>query len=1375
MKKQIACGGSKLILMLGLALQSFSLALAAPCAGPTVLWHNLSDTGCGAGQTNPGITADVIDQNIDVIGTNALVDGIHVQSISCDVLITITNGDAVITGSGNRCDSILTNSARLYLYAATGRTITFQLGTLAAASDLLFRGTANGATRLDLLVTVSGGGTVDFVLSDTSTVTFGSLPTSGATQFFVGMDAAPNIPVVEFTRLNTNTSANVEVIVGDRSTMSFMSASSGTSFGSITFNPSNQLLGKMILRLLSCGTINIASHLLTVPLSTANILLANINLASFTGNTATMSVATNGSNVNAFLQIINENQCCTNLVINPFCDNAFTGTQKGFVLGPIGTLLLNDLTYLDYIGTATNTCCSYTFTDLCGIPHTGTRLRNPSAFIVDALDDSNPVTISLNGRSAIYFRSGVDNCGVVDEANGFLIDPDKTTPCLGNIVFDVEGPLNVNGVSPVGGTVSSGLNILSLQVTPTGCPVLLGNTGPSLFPARTFNRDSDGVYLRYNSGAFLINNQLTYNLTVLIHTDENHAVFQQGNRGDSSLSSEPAYVGGDSYILCAGIVGKSQCRPAMNFINSQFRVHTSIASAGVDFTVPDSVGVANASQFIFYNNGICIDKGYGRNWIMGTDPCFDHCYTTTNSDSHLNVQQVQLDNSGASSIELRLQAAMNDACITEGITPITTGSAVQTLFLNNASNISVGNLGTTGFDCFGNQFTFNVPSSLLVDGSVFSFETRGGDLCYPQSSGTTGKGGIFVDTNGTFNILNNNITNIATMVTKSGNAVINLPTQNVFFAPRVGIQEWELNLNPGMNPVIIAPTDHFSDYTLDWGNIQQNYCCSNNPLANCFRPYQVLQVPPGAACQAVTAQNLTALPTIMGEVDQFQILRSRIGDPVHFVVDGGLIRESVFLVGFNSAEAPVGFLVVQNGGDLGLGTAHRNVDSLEASVMLGINGVQICANGDGAVHLNENILINNVCPILTGTAFGVGQQQVLKIYSTLPVEFRIKSTGVLDLTQFTNPNQVLQFAGQVTVIAEPGSRILMNGGILQFVDEAKFNFDLVLNEDRLPATNTASTDNVRVRMSGSGEVIFSDDSSMFIPRSAYFGIETFAPSISATSLTFRLQDQASLQIGSEEAAGGAFQIGNTTAQTGHTIDFTLILEGMGALFQIDRQGFFGLGTGIVSKQSQIPNLWTVANLSNVRNVSIFIDEGTFQHNQIVTGDDSLASLLAIGNVGNYTFNFDQDLSQILGGGNMTKINGASVVNPIVQTTAGVQGSVQASIMAGKWLLVDPSKGAQPTSVTPQALFNYLQTTDYTVPNYKRGNAASEQLNIMTIGFIRNTTAINRVDFQQGFLLGLDGFPVDFEHSLQIGAVSILIDPASQDLALPIEIMGAGVS
>jgi hypothetical protein len=194
--------------------------------------------------------------------------------------------------------------------------------------------------------------------------------------------------------------------------------------------------------------------------------------------------------------------------------------------------------------------------------------------------------------------------------------------------------------------------------------------------------------------------------------------------------------------------------------------------------------------------------------------------------------------------------------------------------------------------------------------------------------------------------------------------------------------------------LLVGPADHLSDYTFDWGAAKKAFCCTNllPTPTNCFIPYDVEEVPAPCACPAVTQNNLFDLPTVQGEVDQMQILRSRMCDFVHLLVDGGFIRELVFLHGFNTGEGPFGFIVIQNDGQVGLGTSHKDVDSLEASITLGVNGVMLVPNGDGNVELNEDIIINNVCHILSGTAFGLNGQNTLAISSTTPKELRIKWT-----------------------------------------------------------------------------------------------------------------------------------------------------------------------------------------------------------------------------------------------------------------------------------------------------------------------------------------------------------------------------------------------
>ena len=140
------------------------------------------------------------------------------------------------------------------------------------------------------------------------------------------------------------------------------------------------------------------------------------------------------------------------------------------------------------------------------------------------------------------------------------------------------------------------------------------------------------------------------------------------------------------------------------------------------------------------------------------------------------------------------------------------------------------------------------------------------------------------------------------------------------------------------------------------------------------------------------------------------------------------------------------------------------------------------------------------------------------------------------------------------------------------------------------------------------------------------------------------------------------------------------------------------------------------------------------------------------------------------------------INPIVSSYAGATGAYLISgIMAGEYLLTDPSKGTQPTGVDPLTLFNYLKTDNYGGPSLtgqpprnKRANFGMSNLNVGTAGYVSNGSVIYRMMFQQGLLLGRDGNPTEQTHSLNIGAVSILINPDTDTLMIPTEITGAGV-
>ena len=105
------------------------------------------------------------------------------------------------------------------------------------------------------------------------------------------------------------------------------------------------------------------------------------------------------------------------------------------------------------------------------------KTRNASAFFIDGLnhaDCQDPLAcqhaeINLNGCSGVYFRSGIDACGEVNEADGFIINPmggfEALKSCgVGNILLDVEGYVEVNGTSPD----ANAIRILSDEVANSG-------------------------------------------------------------------------------------------------------------------------------------------------------------------------------------------------------------------------------------------------------------------------------------------------------------------------------------------------------------------------------------------------------------------------------------------------------------------------------------------------------------------------------------------------------------------------------------------------------------------------------------------------------------------------------------------------------------------------------------------------------------------------------------------------------------------------------------------------------------------------------------------------------------------------------------------
>jgi len=1306
---------------------------------------------------NLNINTNVINDNLDIRGVNRITGRVYVEATTTDVLITVTQND-----------SIVTSSLQLHLFAAAGHTITMSL-----THDLLFSG-----SQSDFLITYSGQGLLQAYIEGGHALRFTSLPGSEGTQFYI-IETSSTPTRVKFGRFPFNSfplseaNLNAYVQVGPDSAFSFVAPTAvstglATEVGLVTFDPTNNpfATGRFVLQIENNASFVIDGHLIT---NLINPSLSDINVTVAAGFKSSMDVINSGTQFGDWsgLMVVNNNEVLTQLKIDPFCEDNFTQIRHGFVLGAGGVFETTNLTYLDYVVTVTNVSPSPIITaTVLNYPCTRfvediVKDRNPAAFIVDGDLEAfaGHARIQMDGNSALYFRSGVDCNGdsTITSATSlasqnllFTVTANEDLKDQGSIVFDVEGLVDI--VGDVGGQTA--LNILSLQVNPFGGSVYIeGND--VVFPLRTFAKDANGAYVQYGSAAFMFNNRANFINTALQHTDQNHAVYENNIVAQSS----PTYIGGESRTLGCSSNSKQN---VMVFYNSLFLVHTDVATTGVDFLVANT-GTPNLSTFVFYSNGYCIDNGTGRNLVLGTDvgALAENLANIINRDSHLDVMQ---DSAGPAVAQiLTLTVAPNNAKINPNITSNITGQrSLNTIFLANGSNISIGTNGTVGTDINGNTFALTTFPTLQISGDYFSFASQGGSINQPQLSMTTGQGGIFVDTNGVILASPNVRIAFGAMVTKSRNGSVILPKNQIAYGPNIGLAQWQLNLTDPSQIEIVSSGQDLTAYTLDWKNLTKDYCVTA-PFANI--PYELPNVPPAGAAPAVTNANLTGLPIIRGVVDQLQIKNSRLGDQAQLILDGsqggGLVRELLFVPGTASAITPTGFIVLQNNAILGLGTAARNVSSLSASVQLGINGVTLVANGNGTVRLNDNVIIDNLAHILTGTNFGVTEPQQLEITSVVPVELRVKSDGgILDLTQFSNPNQTLLFSGQVTLVLEPGAKVLLGGGNLTFAGQSSLFFEPYTNQDIPVGILPSATDDFRAKFIGVGLVNVIEKANVFVPLGAYAGVETDpVTGIRTTSQMWQFADSGSMYIGTADGFGGSFQVGNTTSFEGHIVTFSLQIVGVGSVVEINSQGLLGLAAGVVDKGSDIPSNWRVGQLFNVNSINLNVPEGTLTHQQIYPSSSLNASLLAIGQT-TYNFSLDQINGLILGGGNLAVIPATpAFVNPFVLGTNGLQvNGVLAGILASSSTLLDISlntTGGNPTLVnrTATQLYERISMNPYESQNAKTAAIFKSSLGQETAAYINGTT-INRpvvTQVRSGTVRGA------VDRALAIGAVGLALD------------------
>ncbi len=1254
-------------------------------------------------------------------GTLVLPGGIMVLDPGANQ-IDASTGNITVNMTGAQIIQADPSGSQLYLNVAGGNKITFNV------TDVLQFWGSTGAGA-DLLIVQSGDGEVEWNISGGAAVVFTNDGSSGSTQYWLYMDT--NGTQATFKRPTGATDAYVQM--GTRSVLSFLSADTfGTTSAqaTISFDPSNSSTGRMAFTIDNAASVVVAGHTSTNS-NPLTITLADIDRATPAGNVATFEVVNSVGTAagNAGLYILNSNNTYAtssngqngNLLADPFLvlgithdytatppnTGAFSGVRYGWVLGANSVLSITDNAYVNYVGLSVNQNPVVTL-----VPdfQTSFKTRNPSAFVVDTYfnDLAVPAQVQFGADAALYFRSGVDNDGVVQNpfygANPFTIDPAFKTSGTGLQVLDVEGPFDVIGQDQT----TSGIQIFSLEVD-NGSSSLFIDQSQTIFPGRTFATDGDGNYLQYNSACFLVNNHLRLFDTSLMHTDQNHVVVTK-----NSQVSEPTYIGGDTYKNLPAPTDPLELimsRPKIEFTNSRFLINESVAVTGLDLLVPNIACDAsdNNSTFTFFYNGYKLDDGAGRNMILGTwigSLPMSPFGSAISTEAHLDIMPVyQCFLSRAlvpGNPNLVLDVAPNNCKINQDLSctipnPIDGQISTHSIFLNCNSNISIGTNNDAPY------VVTTADSVLEIAGNSFSFDTGVWDK---ELIGVTGEGGIFVDYNGIFTINPGLSATVNTMVVRSHNGIVDLPVEEVVFRDGLGITNWQPDMSVPAERILVAEGEYISDFSMNWAlQIIKDYDGG-------YVPFPIFQAT-DCSLPTVDAANITAIPVINGYVDQFQIQGSRYSDPATIMVDGGTINELVFLEGCEPGEYRGAIVVLQNNGVVGIGSASRNTDSVYAAVELGRNGVVFIVNGSGKVILNDDVFTQGACAFITGPDYNPATD-VFEVEALTTHQIRVTKNNIFDLRGMGFDSSV-NMKGYAQVNFESGSKLLLGGGTLNFDDYTQLNFKpaqatevqsyfaLIDSTDLGPVNNNAqtaaqalqsiassathnefqpltgygsslglannttglrNTDAFRVRLIGIGTLQFNDYSQANLPEYAFVGVETINETdrscglldIPVTALTIVLADSAQFNMGSSTAheTGGVLQVGDVYAISDHTVAFGLEFNGDAAQFILGPKAFLGLGVGVVRAGQATLNEFFVDNLFNVETVVYNHFNGQWTHNRIFSGDDVNASLIALGQGAAYDQSFGAEVgaffdmtnndSNILGGGNLALITASTLAN-----------------------------------------------------------------------------------------------------------------------------------
>jgi hypothetical protein len=416
-------------------------------------------------------------------------------------------------------------------------------------------------------------------------------------------------------------------------------------------------------------------------------------------------------------------------------------------------------------------------------------------------------------------------------------------------------------------------------------------------------------------------------------------------------------------------------------------------------------------------------------------------------------------------------------------------------------------------------------------------------------------------------------------------------------------------------------------------------------------------------------------------ITQMRVAGATQADPFHLYVTGdpdtyGYVREITSLASTTSTifgEGNNAVIMLDNSGHLGLGNRDWNSHSENAWNILGQDYVTLVPNGNGFIFVNSNLIIADKWAIIATNSFGkvASGDQRLTFFSDECREIRVPMGAELDLSTFDGGSadyaQKIEFAGKVKLVIESGASIRFPASpdfypVMYFNDESELIFEEHSHRDEETWTTYDGTEAVRSKILGRGQIWLNKYAKMKINGYSFVGIQSDDTTVT-TSITLSVARQGELTLGDENVAGGTLQVGNPVAISSGEVHFTLATQDPRALVKINRDGFFGLGAGLRNKYDEINGNWTLHRLYDVKNVDLNIKKGIFDHSKIFDGDDTQASLMAIGPIdGTYTMSLGKrDEAIIRGGGNLAYIttlyaaDDAQTVN-ITNTATALDGN-----------------------------------------------------------------------------------------------------------------------